>query len=70
MDRQFTSAPYVRNSPDFPLFAYDPRDAELDNLARVQLAMARVVELLNDPDALGARVMALRDGTARPFDAP
>jgi hypothetical protein len=68
MGKQFTHAPYVRNSPDFRLFAYDPRDSELGNLAHVQLAMDRIVALLNDPDALGARVMALRSGTAKAIE--
>jgi hypothetical protein len=67
MERQFLHA-YAPNSAQFQQF--EPENYEPVNLARLELSVARVRALLNDPDLLAARVIALREGSAKWIDAP
>jgi hypothetical protein len=52
-------------SHDPALFAvFDPDEYEPVNLPGLERAIARVQALMNDPDALEGRALALRTGTA------
>ena len=65
MDRQFLGA-FSRNPAVFAPF--DPAAYEPVNLARLEASLREVRALLNDPDMLERRVLALRNGTAKPIE--
>jgi hypothetical protein len=65
MERQFRHA-YAPHSAQFQQF--DPENYEPVNVTRLELAIARMQTILNDPDLLAARVIALRNGSAKWLD--